>query len=451
MYVAYEDCAESLLELSSKERYTMADMNQIDLKTMRMLIRLVSAGARKQDISSVSVDWNTALPLAAEQQVIPLIACALLYSPGLECPDQLREYLLDVMHAESSANMIRRQRIMHLLQELKDSSIDAKVIKGYVVSDCYAHPECRGSVDTDLLVDVSQEKVAIDFLEAKDFRVSIRGATSHHSVCQHKKYGMLELHTALYAELVREIWFGNVTEHELVQEAYVETTDENGTFVTLGHTDHLIFLTLHMIKHFILEGLTLRMMLDLALFFSKNKGTIDAIRYWNVLKKLHYDQLVSSVLWNMISYGGFDQSDFPGLVSNMPMQKTAILEDLLQGGYMGVKEKEARHKSGMQYNRLMLLREKSQGQYVLFMALWKLRGGLNAMFPSAHKLCKKYPCVEIKKWLFPFVWAYHVVSFPIKNRHKMALGRDIQWDASSKSNVVQKRIDLFGKLGMLDK
>lgn len=429
----------------------MADMNQIDLKTMQTLILLVSAGARKQDISSISVDWNTVLPLAAEQQVIPLIACALLYSPELECPDQLRESLLEIMRAKSSANMIRRQRIMHLLQELKDSSIDAKVIKGYAVSDCYAHPECRGSVDTDLLVDMSQEKVAIDFLEAKDFRVSIRGATSHHSVCQHKNYGMLELHAALYAELVRDIWFANVTEHELVQEAFVEITNEYGTFVTLGYTDHLIFLTLHMIKHFILEGLTLRMMLDLALFFSKNRESIDAIRYWNVLEKLHYTQLVSSVFWNMISYGNFDQSDFPGLVSNVPMQQTAILEDLLQGGYMGVKEKAARHKSGMQYNRLMLLREKSQGQYVIFMALWKLRSGLNAMFPSAHKLCKKYPCVETKKWLFPFVWAYHVASFPIKNRHKIALGRDIQWDASIKSDTVQKRIDLFGQLGMLDK
>ena len=429
----------------------MADMNQTDLKTMQTLIRLVSAGARKEDISGLSVDWNTVLPLAAEQHVVPLVACALLDSPGLECPEQLREYLLNAMRAESSTNLIRRQRIMHLLQEMKVAGIDAKVIKGYAVSGCYAYPECRRSVDTDLLVDVSQEKAAIDLLESKDFRVSIRGATSHHSVCQHKKYGMLELHVALYAELIREIWFGNVTENELVREEFVEVTDENGTFATLGYTDHLIFLTLHMIKHFILEGLTLRMMLDLALFFSKNKDSIDAGRYWKVMEKLHYDQLINCVLRNMISHGGFEQSDFPGISSDVPAQKSAILEDLLQGGYMGVKEKEARHKSGMQYNRQMILREKSQGQYALFMVLWKFRSGLNAMFPSVHKLCKKYPCVEKNKWLLPFVWTYHAVSFPIKNRHKMVPGRDIQWDVSTGDNVVQKRMKLFETLGMLDK
>ena len=429
----------------------MVDTKQNDLKAMQTLIRFVSAGARKEDVSGLVVDWSALLSLAAEQHVIPLVACALLYSPELECPDQLREYLLNVMREESSTNLIRRQRIMHLLQEMQAVGIDAKVIKGYAVSGCYTHPECRGSVDTDLLVDVGQEKATIDFLETKDFRVSIRGATSHHSVCQHKKYGMLELHVALYAELIREIWFGNVTENELTQESFIEGTDENGNFLTLGYTDHLIFLTLHMIKHFILEGLTLRMMLDLALFFSKNKEAIDTVRYWDVMKKLHYDHLINCILWNMISCGGFDQSDFPGMVSDMPVHESDILEDLLHGGYMGVKEKEARHKSGMLYNRQMLLREKNQGQYALFMVLWKLRSGLNAMFPSAHKLCKKYPCAEKNRWLLPFVWVYHVVSFPVKNRHKMTPGRDIQWDGSIENEVAQKRMKLFEKLGMLEK
>ena len=52
--------------------------------------------------------------------------------------------------------------------------------------------------------------------------------------------------------------------------------------------------------------------------------------------------------------------------------------------------------------------------------------------------------------LLPFAWIYHVVSFPIKNRHKIAPGRDIQLDVSMADNAVQKRMELFRKLGMLD-
>ena len=43
---------------------------------------------------------------------------------------------------------------------------------------------------------------------------------------------------------------------------------------------------------------------------------------------------------------------------------------------------------------------------------------------------------------------YHVVSFPIKNRRKIAPGRDIQWSVSTGDNVVHKRMELFGKLGI---
>lgn len=429
----------------------MAVMNQADLKVMQTLIRLVSAGACKEDVSGLSVDWNKVLPLAVEQHIIPLVACAVLYSPKLECPEQLREYLLNTMRVESSMNLIRRQRIMHLLQEMSAFGIDVKVIKGYAVAGCYAHPECRGSVDTDLLVNLNQENASIDLLEAKDFIVSIRGATSHHSVCQHKKYGMLELHVALYAELVREIWFGNITENELVQESFIEVEDENGTFVTLGHTDHLIFLTLHMIKHFILGGLTLRMMLDLALFFSRYRDSIDSARYWSIMEKLRYSGLVNCVLWNMITYGGFDVEDFPGAVSSIPEEIELILSDLLQGGYMGTKEKEERHKSGMEYNHQMLLKEKSQWQYALFMIHWKVKSGLNAMFPSVAKLRRKYPCVERSLLLIPLVWIYHVIAFPICNWYKLTPGRDIQWNKQTEESVVRTRMELFNQLGMLDK
>ena len=417
---------------------------------MQTLIRLAVAGARKEDMSSVSVDWDKVFPLAAEQHIIPLVACALLYSPKLELPNQLRESMIEVMRAESSENLIRRQRIMNLIQEMKMAGIDSKVIKGYAVSSCYAHPECRGSMDTDLLINIGQEKTAIDFLENRDFRISIRGATSHHSVCQHKKYGVIELHVSLYAELVRDVWFADVTENELVQEKNIKIADENGIFMTLGYTDHLIFLTLHMIKHFILEGLTLRMMLDLALFFSKNKGSIDAGRYWRVMKKLHYEQLVSSVLWSMILYGGFVQADFPGIMPNTSEQISAVLTDLLQGGYMGIKEKEARYKSGMQYNRQMLLKKGSQWKYMLFMIRWKIRGGLNALFPSVHELCRRYPSAKENVLLRPFVWYYHAFSFLMKNWYKMVPGRDIQWENSLSDDVVQKRVELFEKLGMLN-
>ena len=425
----------------------MADVNQTDLKAMQTLIRLVSAGARKEDISGLSVDWNTVLPLVIEQQVVPLVACALLYSPGFECPDQLREYLLNVMRTESSTNLIRWQRIVHLLQEMKAAGIDAKVIKGYAVSGCYAHPECRGSVDTDILIDVKQEAQAIKFMEQRDFRVDPRVATSHHTVCQHRKYGMVELHVALYADLVQDNWFRSVNEKDLVYEPAITVEGVN----TLGHTDQLLFLTLHMVKHFILEGLTLRMMLDIALYFARHKQTIDAVRYWAILRKLHYDGLVNGILWNLIRSGGLQIADFPGLLEEKPDQMAAVLSDLIQGGYMGVKQKNERLESGMEYNRQLLRKQQSALQYRLHMLGWKIKSGAKYMFPSVKMVHKLYPITERVPALMPFFWCWRFVSFPIKKVRSGVLQRDIRSENSAMTKVTEDRIAMFSELGMLDK
>ena len=423
----------------------MTDMIQTDLKAMQTLIRLVSAGARKEDISGLSVEWNTVLPLAAEQHVIPLVACSLLYSPGLECPEQLREYLLNVMRAESSANLIRRQRIMHMLQEMKNAGIDAKLIKGYAVSGCYAHPECRGSVDTDILVDAQQEGDAIRFLETLGFRVEPRAVTSHHTVCQHKKYGMVELHVSLYGELVRDNWFQELDVEELAQEP---TVIEDG-FSTLGYTDHLIFLTLHMVKHFILEGLTLRMMHDIALFFARNKQEINIARYWSTLNELHYNRLVAGILWSMIRTGGFLMDDFPGLSEEHPDHMFLILSDLLKGGYMGVKQKNERFESGMEYNRQLIQKRNSVLQYRLRMVGWKIKSGTKYMFPSTKMLRKLYPLTTHKPLLMPIFWIWQAISFPIKKISSGALQRDVRSENSTVTVITQKRIAMFKELGML--
>lgn len=103
----------------------MSEMRITEYTPMQTLIRLVNAGAQKKCIDDLQVDWQEVLPLAVDQNVLPLVACALLHSPGLECP----EYLLNTLKNEASVNLIRRQRILQLLAEMKEAGIDAKVLK----------------------------------------------------------------------------------------------------------------------------------------------------------------------------------------------------------------------------------------------------------------------------------------------------------------------------------
>ena len=171
--------------------------------------------------------------------------------------------------------------------------------------------------------------------------------------------------------------------------------------------------------------------------------------FWQVMRKLNYSTFVSSMLQIMTTYGSFEIFDFPGMEQVDSTNVQLLLEDLTQGGYMGAKEKEERYISGMAYNRQLLLKNKSQGQYSLYMLLWKIRTGAKYMFPSRMQLQNEYPITKRHKVSIPFVLAYHMIAFPIKKIRKGVLQRDIHFESGIRSDVSQKRMEMFKALEML--
>lgn len=412
------------------------------------LIEMASAGAQGKELHLEVNDWAGMFRLAHEHHVVPLLACALLHSPNQSCPDSMRECVLNVMRNVSSAHMIRKQRIFQLLDELEKAGFSVKLLKGYSVARYYAYPECRDSVDTDIWIDPKQETDICAYLAQKGFQLVKRSLTSHHSICQHERYGKIEVHAKLYDEIVEDIWFDGMDEKDFIQEPFEVMEISDGKCGTLGATDQLLFLTLHMIKHFIIGGLSIRMMIDLALHYAKRKEEADFTRYWNTLEQLHYDELVSSVLWIMIQHGGFSEADFPNIAECMPEHMELLLHDLELGGYMGARE-SARYESGMEYNRQLLLKHKSQLQYKVYMLGWKMRSGYKYMFPSAQFMRNQYRVLKKGAWLLPFVRLYQMASYPFEKIRQGVLKRDIRHSENDLNEVAKRRLEMFKQLRMI--
>lgn len=412
------------------------------------LIEIAAAGAQGKALHLEVDDWTGMFRLAHEHHVVPLLACALLHSPNQSCPDKMRDYVLNVMKNVSSANIIREQRIVHLLDELEKAGFAIRLLKGYAAARYYAYPECRDSVDTDIWIDPQQENDLCAYLAQKGFQMVERSLTSHHSICQHERYGKIEVHAKLYDEIVENIWFDGLDEKDFIQEPFEVVEISDGKCVTLGATDQLLFLTLHMIKHFIIGGLSIRMMIDLALHYAKRKEEIDFTRYWNTLDQLHYAELVSSVLWIMIQHGGFSEADFPNIAACMPAHMERLLRDLELGGYMGIKE-SSRYESSMEYNRQLLLKHKSRLQYKLYMLGWKMRSGYKHIFPSVQFMQNKYRLLKKVPQLLPFFRLYQMVSYPIKKIRQGVLKRDIRHSEDDLNDVARRRLEMFKQLNMI--
>ena len=418
----------------------------------KALMQLVGAAAQGKAVSGLpdDMDWQKIERLADEQAVQTLLGYALRLSSVLDCPAELRESLVSQMRQEAFSNHAWKHSTLQLLAEMNAAGIPALLIKGYAVADCYAAPDCRMSGDTDLLIEPKNEKRACAFMKANGFAVERRWTNGHHDVCRHPQLGCVELHVMLYDEIVEDVWFGRMDGREFVSESAIEVATQDGSYRTLGYTDHMIFLMLHLIKHFILTGMSLRMMLDVALFFSHHAERIDSARFWKTMESLKYGTIAQSILWAMVCYCGIDQTSLPGLCGDCPESVEMILDDLESGGWLGKIDEKAREEGWYEYNRQLLMRNRSKAQYLLFMLHWKIGAYLKALFPSRKTLAIRYPCVQKSVIVIPFAWVHRLIFRGSRAVKKGALTTYIITDEKKIGTSAQERVQMFKNLGMMD-
>lgn len=411
-------------------------------EAFKQMMTLAAAGATRKSITvAEETNWPELICYAQEQAVLPLVGCALIDDSGC-CPAHLRSQLLEVVRTQSGTNMVRKQRVFRLIQELEACGYEVSLIKGYSIAPYYAFPECRGATDTDLLISSEQEKSMCAFLIEKGFSIEPRSLTSHHAIGQHPKLGMVEIHIQLYDDIVQDAWFQSVNYSRLLKEKPIRLSNEYGAYTALGITDNLVFLTLHMIKHFIGSGMGLRMMLDVALVFAKHKSDIDVERYWRLLNELHYAKLVTNVLWVMIGTGYFQPEDFPGLQLRDDYSVELIIYDLMYGGHMGTRETRASYDAS-EFGRQLLRQNRHPLLCHIYWVKHKIRSSYRQMIPGKQRLYTLYPVLRKKQWLLPLIQMRHMIIFPLKRIKEGTLC------TSTISDETRRRIDMFKVLEMI--
>lgn len=421
-------------------------------REFQQMLKLAAIGAtgHAMDMSGEDIDWQKVLDAAKRQKVEYLVAYALKRNPEIPCPGKLRDPLLKEARTIMFSNAVHKRGIFQLLEDMEAAGIPAVLLKGYAIADCYALPESRMCGDADIWIDPKDEDRACEFMKKQGFAVAPRWENGHHTVCNHPMLGCVELHVILYDEIVENVWFGKMDGSEYVVEPYLQISTEDGKYQTLGYTDHFIFLALHMIKHFIISGLTIQMMLDVALYFKQHTTQIDAERVWNTINSLHYGKLFKCILWALIRYCGFKREDFSGICDEAPEQVDEILSDLEEGGWMGWQDKAAREEGWQEYNRQLMMENKSRMQYWLYMLRWKMGMYWSALFPTFDALAGKYPYIRKYPLLTPGAWLHRLFFRGSSAVQKGILTAYIVIDENKISEAGKDRIRMFRSLDMLE-
>ena len=235
-------------------------------KDQQAFLTLLKAGLWEKEarlLSSDGVDFACVYKLAQEQSVAGLIAAGLELVVDFKVPqaDALAfgGYALQLEHRNRAMN----EFVAWLIGMLQAEGVNAVLVKGQGIAQCYHRPLWRAPGDVDLLLD------ADDYEKAK--RLLIPMATRVESEFTFMKHvGMtlngwvVELHGTMHSRLSRRI----DNEIDKVQEGVLRRGEvrvwHNGdTDVFLPAPDaDVIFVFTHFLHHFFLEGVGLRQICD---------------------------------------------------------------------------------------------------------------------------------------------------------------------------------------------
>ena len=224
------------------------------------------------------IDWGKLETIAKEQGVLAIVLDGIDRLPSEQRPPQrlLLNWIGEVLQAESLASL-QREVSADMAKLFYRNGIRTYILKGVIVSECYPKPAHRISVDVDCYLlpergDFDAWSLGNELIRAKGFIVN----TDFYKNSSFDLSGVLvENHQFLTP------FRGNkrLTTFERVLQAQlnIDKGDDCIEGTSLCRPPVMVsalFLIEHAYSHFLQEGLTLRHVLDWALFTKKHKEKI---------------------------------------------------------------------------------------------------------------------------------------------------------------------------------
>ena len=167
------------------------------------------------------------------------------------------------------------QAIRLVNEESKKRNLKFVFFKGVVLADLYPQYTERVSCDSDILVTDEEKDAAEQLLRDCGYTKDDKDSKKHVQVYINRKFDhTIELHTRLWedyegprVEVVKSLKLSSPQKNIKVNACGIEV-------YTLAPREHLIYQIFHIIKHFSLNGIGVRYLIDITLFINKNFASL---------------------------------------------------------------------------------------------------------------------------------------------------------------------------------
>ena len=404
--------------------------------TESLFLEAIAAGIRGEHVHWEPLppaQWSALFQLAETQKLLPILTDAVC-----ECPNAGTDPRFPAYRSAARAQvMLQTQKDLAFLpiyRRLREAGIPALVVKGSLCRSVYPNGALRISADEDVLVEEASFPAACKLLaEAGLIARPEADPLLAAEISWVSKNGLnyIELHKYLFAPdsgpfgLLQTV-FSEVFAHTKEYPLY-----DGVTVLSLSPHDHLLYLLLHAMKHFIRTGFGLRQICDVGLWASRWRDEIQWTRLREQAERVHGAQFCAALFRIAEQYLGIPLA-LPDLWTENVPDPLPMLRDLLEGGVYGSSSKSREHTARITQDAVAAQRT------------GKRRSLRTVIFPSAKSLSGDYPVLKKHPILLPVIWERRLLQY------LKASAADPADKPSESLRLGRERLSLLRSYGILD-
>lgn len=395
----------------------------------KFFIELISSFVNDDPARPIqNVDWEEIIRLAKINNLLGILFTSInkmdkSNQPQNEIYDKLkRKFLLQIRNSNQIDLYVNK-----VIKAFEEEKIDHIFLKGYEIKNCYPIPELRSMSDVDIVIKRKDREKSDRVLK----KLGYEGNFTNCEVWDYrKKISYLEIHTSMVSDEIKQgidygKYFSNPWEYSVLK--------ERNTY-KLNDEYHLIFLLVHMAKHFSECGCGIRMFLDISFYLKKYTHNLDWEYIWNELKKIQLTEF-TKVVFTLCNKWFNSKIPIASLEIDEEFYEK-ITENVLLGGIFGFEL--SNYKLGMVRHDL----NKSNSYIKSSLKICK-----NLIFPPYEELIKQkqYSKIKGKKYLIVFAWIYRIFYLSI-NRGRKSMG--YLFSVLSSQEKIKEQNETMNKLGL---
>lgn|GEM_PF-5349717 len=340
-----------------------------------LLLVLLQCAVNKSAVpeTDCEADWDTVYSEACAHGVAAVIYSTVEKLPaGQKPPPELLAVWKSNTLSLAVKQMSMISSLFSVLEKAKNDGFTPIVLKGPVLGELYPEPLTRCSGDIDILIDQKDEGSLLSIFRSHGClqeTVSVDNQHEHTYI----------LNTGIRYEVHRRLWEEkiNTPRYKALQDAGLTSPDSfirlqvmGRQVLTLGHREHLIYMIYHMAKHFVVNGMGIRLLTDITLYYNAYKSEISLEKLWEDIENIGYKSFCESVFSLCIKLFSMDSSIYPDYLNHDELSEKMILKDIWEGGIFG-KHTAARELSGRFLRQYYENEEKKlpKNKFMLLLAL----------------------------------------------------------------------------------